>query len=134
MSQFQGSCLCGAVKYSIDVDIDNPGICHCTMCQKQHGAPFGVYSAVKWEDFTVTEGEDQIEGYRSSEIVTRTFCKTCGSTLQFIRDERPVFGLAVATLDTSFDKPLDVQIFAGDKAPWWPLQDEPVAYDTVPEE
>lgn len=129
---YQGSCLCGEVQYEIDGDIGETGFCHCTMCQKQHGAPFGPYSSVQWDDFTVTHGESFIKGYRSSEIVTRTFCSECGSTLQFIRDNKPSFGLAVSTLDTPFTKTPDIQIYTADKAPWWTLTPEPPCYATYP--
>ena len=130
--EYLGSCLCGSVKYKVDGDIGDPGFCHCTMCQKQHGAPFGPYSAVEWSAFTVTAGEDCIKGYRSSENVTRTFCRECGSTLQFIRDNHKSFGLAVATLDTPLHKTPDIQIYTDNKAPWWTLTEEPPCYPTFP--
>ena len=111
-----GSCLCGSITYEVVGEIAAPSLCNCRMCQKQHGAPFGAYGMVKWADFHITRGIEQLARYRSSPTVTRTFCQTRGSTLQFVRDPRDGFGLAVGTLDSEFSSEPAVQIFTQDKA------------------
>jgi len=128
----KGSCLCGVIQYEVDGEVGAPGFCHCTMCQKEHGAPFGVYSAVKWEDFKITSGEEELAAYDSSPGIKRTFCRTCGSTLQFVRVESEHFGLATNSLDTPFDTAPDEQIFTADKAAWFTLADEPRCHETFP--
>lgn len=128
----RGSCLCGGVTYRIDGPIGPMSHCHCTMCQKSHGAAFGTYAPVAWSDFELLTGEDLLQRYRSSEQVTRTFCGRCGSNLQYVPDDRRRFGLAVATLDDDPGARVALQIWAKDKAPWWDLSDEPPWFDTLP--
>ncbi len=128
----KGSCLCGAVEYEVTGPIGDITLCHCTMCRKEHGAPFGAYAPVRWENFQVVHGENKLKRYRSSADITRTFCSECGSTLQFIRDERPGFGLAVATLDTDLHRVPNAQIFTKYKSSWWPLHDNPPAHEEWP--
>ena len=99
--------------------------CHCSMCRKIHGAAFGTYAAVAWKEFRFTCGETVVASYRSTSAVTRTFCSKCGSTLQFIRDGRGSFSLAVGTLDSDPGRRATRQIWTKDKAPWWDLTEKP---------
>src|SRR5512134_3207905 len=96
----RGSCLCGAVRFEIRGPLGAMSHCHCAMCRKAHGAAFGTYSRVQRSDFALLSGETSIRAYRSSPTVTRTFCGTCGSTLQWITDDRPdALDIAIGTLD-----------------------------------
>jgi hypothetical protein len=95
------------------------------MCRKAHGAAFATYGRVKMEEFAVLSGQDDIASYQSSEPVTRTFCKKCGSTLQFIVTERPeIFGLALGTLDDDPGVQPSIHIFVDSKAPWFDISDD----------
>lgn len=75
---YKGHCLCGSVK------LEGRGapkieICHCSMCQHWHGGPGMV---VMFEGGAhVVGGAGQVSVYDSSDWATRSFCKTCGSTL-----------------------------------------------------
>lgn len=85
----RGSCLCGSVRYEIRGAVGRAVHCHCSMCRKAHGAAFATYGRVERSDFTLVSGAGDIASYSSSPGVTRTFCKRCGSNLQFISDRRP---------------------------------------------
>lgn len=128
----KGSCLCGEIEYEIGGDLGDPSLCHCSMCRKQHGAPFGAYARVESSEFNIVKGADHVKSYRSSDDVCRTFCDICGSTLQFVRDDRDYFGLAIGTLDSDFSKMPTEQIFTRDKSPWWPLTQEIPSYNLWP--
>src|SRR2546427_3577298 len=95
----RGSCLCGTVRYEARA-LGRALHCHCSMCRKAHGAAFASYARVEEKDFVLVSGKDDIAEYQSSPQVTRTFCRRCGSTLQFISTRRPgSFSLALGTLD-----------------------------------
>ena len=102
----RGSGLCGAVRYEIRGPLGRVSHCHCSMCRKAHGAAFGTYGRVERTDFALLSGADAIASYRSSPEVVRTFCKRCGSNLQFT-DKRPSF-----------------HIFVASKAPWFRITDD----------
>jgi len=121
----QGSCLCAAVRYVIDADIDRITHCHCSMCRKAHGAAFGSYGSVPRRSFRFTQGTDSVAAYHSSSSVTRTFCRHCGSTLQWYSDglHPEWMGIALGTLDTSLEQPKQKHIFAGSKASWYRIND-----------
>jgi len=128
----KGSCLCGAITYQIDGQLEEMGHCHCRMCQKAHGAAFGTYAMVRWDEFEVLGGEDQIGRYQSSDIITRSFCKSCGSTLQFIRVDASAFGLAVGTLDDDPGIMPVYEIWTESKAKWCELEKGISSYTREP--
>lgn len=79
----EGSCLCGTVRFrllDLPVSVTN---CHCTMCQKQHGAPFATYMTLKKQHLIYLSGEDQLSSYNSSSTILRKFCSTCGSNIEW---------------------------------------------------
>ena len=95
------------------------------MCRKAHGAAFGTYGRVERSDFVLVSGAGEIASYRSSPDVTRTFCKRCGSTLQFISDKRPsTFALALGTLDDDPGVRPSLHIYVASKAPWFSITDK----------
>ena len=111
-----GSCLCGNIQYEIVGDIGQMGHCHCRMCQKAHGAAFGTYADVRWDNFRLLSGAPR--SYESSEGVQRTFCPDCGSTLQFVEEGSEEFGIAVATFDEDPGTLPCYEIWTSSKAPW----------------
>ena len=96
------------------------------------GAAFATYAPVGWKAFEFVSGEDKVRRYRSSDDVDRSFCSVCGSNLQFIRDDRAGFALAVGTLDDDPIRRPTAQINTAFKAPWWDLHEPPPCFDTYP--
>ncbi|MEB8386403.1 GFA family protein [Rhodobacteraceae bacterium KMM 6894] len=83
---YTGGCLCGAIRFSAAAPPDNPHTCSCSMCQRHSGA-----LALAWVEFpadavTWTGPGGAPATYRSSEMSSRAFCPTCGSTLGAIDD------------------------------------------------
>ncbi|MEX2525983.1 MAG: GFA family protein [Gammaproteobacteria bacterium] len=127
---FQGSCLCGAVKYEFDAAPEYTGHCHCAMCRKAHGAAFGTYAIIPKESFRFTGGLDSIAEYCSSPGIVRTFCRHCGSTLQFIREDRGDLGVTVGTIDSGPELELNFQVWTSVRADWGRIDDDLPSYET----
>lgn len=120
----RGSCLCGSIRYEVRGPLGPASHCHCSMCRKTHGAAFGTYSRVQRSDFFLISGVEDIASYQSSPEVTRTFCRRCGSTLQFIRATRPnTFALALGTLDDDPGVRPSMHIYIETKVPWLDIND-----------
>jgi hypothetical protein len=103
------------------------------MCRKAHGAAFGSYARVESGDFALLSGADDIASYQSSPEVIRTFCRRCGSTLQFISTKRPgSFSLALGTLDDEPGVQPSLHLFVGSKAPWFDITDGLPRHDARP--
>lgn len=113
-----GSCLCGAIRFEVRGAPFELLHCHCRMCQKAHGAAYASFVLVRHDDFVLLQGEDRLVRHRSSDWATRTFCGDCGSALQFVRDERESFGLAVSALDSRIEDLPERQYCTDTRAPW----------------
>ncbi len=115
-----GSCLCGAVRYEIDAPIESASHCHCSQCRKAHGAAFATYGKVRREAFRYVAGADAVAEYHSSPGVTRTFCRHCGSNLQWLGgNEDPTYtSIALGTLDSPLPSVAQRHIYVGSKADW----------------
>lgn len=95
-----GSCLCGSIKYKISGNIESIGKCDCVDCKKMTGSDFSANALIKQNNFHLLEGEDNVAIYKVSDEVSRTFCRVCGSNLQYIANEHPeIIGIALGTLD-----------------------------------
>ena len=119
-----GSCLCKAVRYQIDGRVDGASHCHCSQCRKSHGAAFATYGHVRYADFRLLSGAGSIARYQASPQAIRTFCRTCGSNLQWCpTGNAEYFALALGTLDDDPGVRAERHIFVGSKAPWYVIAD-----------
>jgi len=96
----EGGCLCGAVRYQAEVNLDDVYYCHCRMCQKSSGAPAEIGVRVIEGTLQFTVGEPTF--FRSSHFAERGFCLICGSRLLWRPSEGKDQGkanLSVGSLD-----------------------------------
>ena len=94
-----GGCQCGSVRYAAFAEPRRVGMCHCRMCQKAVGGPFGLYAIVPLAVFKWTNG--QPSSWASSNIAVRDFCAACGTPLAY----RHVGGDTVDVMVGTFDDP-----------------------------
>jgi hypothetical protein len=97
MPVYTGGCQCGAVRYRIEGELGRASICHCRMCQKAFGNFGAALVVVKADNVTWTRQEPSV--FRSSSIVSRGFCKKCGTPLHMRDDGDPIYEIAIGTLD-----------------------------------
>jgi hypothetical protein len=123
---FQGSCLCGAVRYETSSRPTALSHCHCSQCRKSHGAAFASYGCVLRTDLHIMQGTGQICSYSSSDSVLRQFCSQCGSSLFWMNDQgkhREWISIALGTLDTPLISEKQQHIEVASKASWYEIQD-----------
>ena len=129
---FKGSCLCGAVRYTVAAAIGQAENCHCAMCRKAHGAAFSTNALVPTSALEI-EGGDRLSAYRSSPHREKLFCSACGSQL-FIRRLNAPDGIVITlgTLDVDPQiKPVR-QVFVQSKAPWYEIDDRIPVFKVYP--
>jgi len=120
-----GGCLCGAIKYEMRNPLQFARNCHCSMCRKVTGGAFATWAYVAVDNFRWTSGEEQLGRYQSSQEVTRTFCKVCGSTMQYVDNQtfQDAFGLALGSVDGYPGCMPMRHVMVGSKAPWFEITD-----------
>ena len=119
---YKGSCLCGAVTYELTSQPVKVTHCHCTMCQKQHGAAFATYASLPKTDLVYTSGTESLAAYNSTGSVLRKFCKVCGSNIEWggSSDYPDWVSIAIASLDTEYKPETINDIYEATKVCWYP--------------
>lgn len=120
---YNGSCLCGAVRYEIDGPFTMMAHCHCSMCRKHHGAMFSTFATAPDRGFRWVSGQDQVEIYPSSEHGRRPFCRSCGSAAPMLLPEMELVVVPAGNLREDPGLRPQMHIFAGSRAPWYPITD-----------
>ncbi len=115
-----GSCLCGAVRFTVAGDLTVPDACHCTACRKSSGHYFASCDVAK-SALTVT---GSVTWFQSSEKVRRGFCGTCGSTLFWDPVFRDWIGVAMGAFDGATGTTLGMHIFVAEKGDYYTLTDD----------
>ena len=116
-----GSCLCGAVAFTVAGDLPPPEACHCTKCRKQSGHYFASTDVPK-SALQVTGGE-HVSWFMSSDTVRRGFCSTCGSSLFWEPLHRDWIGVAMGAFDDATRTQLRIHIFVADKGDYYAIAD-----------
>ena len=86
-----GSCLCGAIRYSIGAPVSELRACHCSDCQKTSGAGGSVNAAIPSSAFRITAGKPKRYDAKaaSGRTLYRFFCADCGSPIYSQRATNP---------------------------------------------
>jgi hypothetical protein len=117
MNSLTGGCLCGSVRFRSSSVPRQSTLCHCTSCRRASGAHSLGWAAVATGDFEFTAGAP-VE-YRSSPLVTRTFCGACGSPLTYRHGDWPeIVDVAIGSLDSPGDFPPVDHIWMSDAVTW----------------
>ncbi|MDP3750130.1 MAG: GFA family protein [Phenylobacterium sp.] len=115
MSGETGGCQCGAVRFKVTGELGRASICHCRMCQKAFGGPYGALVSVNKADLEWTRGEPK--RFASSNKVDRGFCGDCGTPLTFEWHSR-IIDLAIAAFDDAASIKPVLQLDVERALPW----------------
>jgi len=106
-----GSCLCGAIAYTVSANVTELRACHCTNCQKISGAGGTVNALVASEHFRITKGSPKryTRTADSGRVLHRYFCGDCGSGIYTQRETTPE---RVVVRAGAFDNPPPMKLSA----------------------
>lgn len=85
--KYTASCMCGEVQYAVDCDPVAAKYCHCTSCQKLHGAPFQWAALFHKKSVRFLKGADKLIFFYSTDMTPRhvlpckVSCSNCHSPM-----------------------------------------------------
>ena len=121
MSSLTGSCLCGAIRYTISTPVTELRACHCTQCQKTSGTAGSVNAVVPQAAFSITQGTPRRYDAKadSGRILHRYFCGDCGSPLYSQRQNNTeLFVVRAGSFDNPGDMKITAHIWTKSARPW----------------
>lgn len=115
----QGSCLCGANRFSLPGPMGAVGACHCTQCRKLSGHYSASFDA---DESAVVWAARHLLEYATPGGGRRGFCPDCGSSLYF-RAADGGFSVEAGAVDNPTGGRLASHIFVADKGDYYQLDD-----------
>ena len=115
----KGSCLCGAITFSMDATPEGASMCHCSQCRKQSG---GIWSSafVPEADLSIT---GDVSWYAASGAAKRGSCPTCRSFLFWKAHDEDTISFALGAVDGPTSVTLKKHIFVADKGDYYEIAD-----------
>ncbi len=124
-STVRGGCLCGGVRFEVELPFSDANYCHCSRCRKHSGAEAGVQARVPPDRFRLLSGDELITVYEPEGGAVKAFCSLCGSSLFGRRwphgDE---IAIRMGTLDDDPGLRPQFHTFVDDVPPWSELPDD----------
>lgn len=72
---YEGSCHCGAVRFTARTRLEAPFQCNCSRCRRLNA----VMHSVPDSDFTLVSGSEALKTYKfNSHVIAHQFCTQCG--------------------------------------------------------
>ncbi len=114
-----GSCLCEAVKFTIEPPTLFCAHCHCRFCRAAHGAAVVTWVGAADDRFSITGGEESVRWYQSSPQSRRGFCSACGTTLFYASTLAPgEIHIARACIEGEIDRDPQAHVFFDQRVHW----------------
>jgi len=88
--QIHGSCHCGNISFTGEIDPAKVLVCHCADCQTMSGAPFRTIVPVPATDFVISgEPKIYVKTAQSGNRRAQAFCSGCGTPLYATSPDNP---------------------------------------------
>ena len=116
MNEGKGSCLCGAIHFTVENMGKKVGACHCSMCRKWGGGPFMEVNCGPNVSF---DGEAHITVFDSSRWAERGFCSKWGSHLFYRLKKNNQHMMPVGLFDDDQDLVFNHQVFIDEKPSYY---------------
>ncbi len=118
MKYAEGKCYCEKVAFKVATPATWSAHCHCTQCQKIHGAAFVTWAGFETDDWSIDDKEKHFTVFNSGKAA-RGFCNNCGSSFFFKYKDSPAYVFfALPNFTQGPDYMPTENIFYDNHAPW----------------
>ena len=107
VTKVTGGCFCGAIRYESTEAPSGGGMCHCRMCQRWLGSAAAMGVWFDLATFEFTKGKPKT--FMTSDILERSFCSECGTSLMHRYVVPPLGPTRVAIYIGTLDHPEDLE-------------------------
>ena len=127
----KGSCLCGKILFVLNGEMKWCTNCHCTRCQKGHGAGYVTWLGYEKNQITIYDKSENLKWYSTSKNSQFGFCLICGSSIFYRSLKVPTeIHITLANLINSNDIYPESDNYFDTHVPWMKIdQDLPKKFD-----
>jgi hypothetical protein len=120
-----GSCLCGAVTFTVSGQPSRWLQCHCSRCRRARSALHGSNTFYPAAQFAWRSGRELVKSYKppEAERFTTSFCTRCGGGAPSVRENVPFVLVPAALLDGDPGARPQAHIHVASKAAWYSFHD-----------
>lgn len=132
---YEGSCLCGQVRYSVQGEFNAFFLCYCSRCQKGTGSAhaanlFAPNASLRW-----LQGANLVTTYlHPNTRHCKSFCQQCGSALPTDAKSIGCVVVPAGSLDSSVNITPSGRIFMANCADWNHNLNEVPGYTGLPKQ
>ena len=120
MDELRGSCLCGAITFSIENQFNHFQLCHCVQCQKTTGSAHASNLFTDPSYITWHTGQDLIVRYDEKDRrISNAFCSACGSRTPFTSHSGEILAVPAGALEGTPKIDPQANIFWSERASWY---------------
>ncbi len=117
----KGACECGAVQYDVTGPLRKVVYCHCSQCRKTSGH-YVAATACDTSHLHINKDEG-LRWHRSSSFAQRGFCRVCGSSMFYRRDDAGYTAIMAGTLEVPTGLVSREHIHVDDASDYYALSD-----------
>lgn len=133
MSNYSGSCLCGAVRFEILGEFERFYLCHCEHCRKDTGSAHSANLFSSTAALTWLCGADRVTQFNlPSTRHGKSFCSTCGSALPDVQMNGALLVVPAGSLNSAVRLRPDAHLFVSSRAGWDSALEALPTFDTFP--
>ncbi len=119
---YNGSCLCGAVRFILTKPIRPIIACHCQQCRKTSGH-YWAATSVSNDRLNIKQSKGLV-WYNSSDTARRGFCATCGSSLFWQPLDQNRTAVAAGVIDDLIDQKITAHVFCAYKGDYYNIDED----------
>jgi len=120
-----GACLCGSVTFTVVLPSNWVAHCHCTRCQRAHGAAFVTWVSVANDRASIADPNGDLRWHGNATTGQRGFCSVCGSSMFFKGGRWPdELHVARAQFVDPIDRVPQVHGYYDTRVEWFSVSDD----------
>lgn len=119
--EYQGSCLCGTVQYTIKGPFLRFFFCHCSRCRRSSGSAHAANVFTRAGNVLFTRGEDKVKRFDlpKAEQFARAFCTDCGAPVPYLSRDGKVHVVPIGSVGNFTDRKVDANVHWDSRAAWY---------------
>jgi len=117
-----GHCYCGDITFEANGKPLEVGHCHCESCRRHSGAAMLTYVGYKPEQVLFLS--NQPTKFKTTDGVTRGFCKRCGSSVSYEGSQSDFIFIYMGLFDQPETLKPEIHMMHNEKIEWLKLADD----------